>query len=117
MKKGKKLTSEILSIRNDSGPGGEVFGIFEGVTPLVKQSGEAVTGGYGQELFTLELTDPGTGEVKKYWADGGIRGALKMAKVNKGMAIFITHTGDAVMTNDDGTKGKIQTYEIHMATE
>lgn len=110
MKRGKKLTSEILSVRDDKKVGAEVGGIFQNLTPMLTAAGEPVMGNYGQALHTFELVDPKTGEVKKYWADGGIRGSLKMAKVKDGDKIFIQHTGTKKI--DEGT---VQTYDVFSA--
>lgn len=109
-KKGKKLGGgSILSVR-DFKEG--VVGIVGEIKQLFKQDNTPITGSFGQLLHTVELTDPSTGEVQNYWADGGLRGALKLAKVQPNTPYFITHTGETEMELPDGKKGFVQTYEI-----
>lgn len=104
-----KLTSNILSVRDfENG----VEGFLGEVQPLTKNSGDQVTGSYGQNLYTVELLDLVTREVKKYWCDGGMRGALTLAKVQPATPIAIVHTGETTMDLDNGQKGKVQTYDI-----
>jgi len=105
-KKGKKLTSEINSVRIDGKTGGTAAGYFGNLQPMRNFAGEVIKGNFEQDLFTFTLRDE-HGEEKQYWADGGLRGALKMAKVQDGQCIFIEHTGTKKI--DEGT---VQTYEI-----
>lgn len=104
-----KLTSGILSVRDfEDG----VEGFLGEVSPLTKNSGDQVTGSYGQNLYTVELLDLNTREPKKYWCDGGLRGALTLSKVQPNTAVAIVHTGETTMELDDGKKGRVQTYDI-----
>jgi len=105
-KKGKKLTSEILSVRTDGKSGGTAFGYFECLEPMFTQDNQPVKGNFDQDLYTFTLRQP-DGELLRYWADGGIRGALKMAKVTQGQCIMIEHTGTKKIE-----EGTVQTYDI-----
>lgn len=107
--RGKKRTAEILTLRNDKGPGKITRGIFLGTAPMLRETGEPIQGNFDQELHTMEMADLDTGEVKRYWADGGIRGALKLAKVARDTPIEIEHTGDKLVSD----LGKVQTYDIY----
>lgn len=109
MKKGKKLNSEILSVRNDDKAGGFASGFFMGVKPVMTMDNEHVKGNFDQPLYTMDLRQK-DGEILTYWADGGIRGALKLAKVQEGQPIFIEHTGTKKI--DEGT---VQTYDVYGA--
>lgn len=106
-KKGKKRTAEIMSVREAK----EVFGIFEGIEGMYTMDNEPVLNRYDQQLHTISLVNPETGEIQKYWADGGIRGAVKLAKVKKGDTIVIQHTGEKEID-----EGVVQTYDIFEAT-
>ena len=55
----------------------------------------------------MTLKDIKTGEANKFWADAGIRGSLKMARVEPGQPIEIVHTGDKEIE-----QGTVQTYDI-----
>lgn len=104
----KKLTAAIESLREDGKVGKTTRGIFLGLTPMCGMDNEQLKGNFDQPLFTLELADLETGEANKFWADGGIRGALKLARIEPGQAIEIEHTGQKKI--EDGT---VQTYEIY----
>lgn len=104
----KKLTSAIESLREDGKVGKTTRGIFLSISPMCGMDNEQLTGNFDQPLFTIELADLETGEVTKYWADGGIRGALKLAKIKDGQKIEIEHTGQKKI--EDGT---VQTYDIY----
>jgi len=109
MKRKKLGGSAILSIRRDDNQlGGSATGIAGEFKQLTKEDGSPVLSNtYGNHLYTLDLINPTSGEIKTYWADGGLRGALKMARVNPGMHIEIVHTGEKKI--DQGT---VQTYDI-----
>lgn len=109
-KKGKKLTSEILSVRSDTGTGGTAEGIFVGLKQMYNFNNEPVKGNYDQDLFTMDLADFDTKELRTYWVDAGLRGTLKLAKVKEGDRVIIEHTGTKKI--DDGT---VQTYDIFAA--
>lgn len=104
----KKLTAAIESLREDGKTGKTVRGIFLSLSPMCGMDNEQLRGNFDQPLFTLELADLETKEVVKFWADGGIRGALKLARVEEGQAIEIVHTGQKKI--EDGT---VQTYDIY----
>ena len=107
-KRGKQLTAAVGSLRMDNDVGKVTTGFFDAVVPLLKENGEPVQSRtYGNDLFHLKMRDLQTEEEMIYWADGGIRGALKMAKVLAGTAIEIVHTGQKKI--EDGT---VQTYDI-----
>lgn len=72
-----------------------------------EDTGEIRKGNFDQDLYTLEMRDPATGEIQKYWADAGIRGTLKMAKIKPETLIEIEHTGDKEIE-----QGTVQTYDI-----
>lgn len=111
----KKLNPTLLSFR-DPGPH---TGIIGEITQMVKDDGSPVLSrAYGTELFTIELSDPKSGEVKKYWVDAGLRGTLKSSKnVVPGMFVEIVHTGEKKIetTDADGEviKATVQTYDIY----
>lgn len=104
MKITKKLTSTILSVR-DFAEG--VYGTVGELRQLQNYNNEPVKGTYGQDLYALDLVNKHTGEITSYWADAGLRGTMKMAKVTAGQDIFIQHTGTKKI--DEGT---VQTYDI-----
>jgi hypothetical protein len=107
--RGKKLNSEILSCRNGDTPGCITRGRFLSLTQMTRQNGEPVQGNFDQDLYTMELADLETGEIKRYWADGGIRGTLKMANVQPDTAIEIEHTGKKKIE-----EGTVQTYDVYI---
>lgn len=107
-KRGKKLNGGILSVRDF--PNG-VEGTVGELTQLIKNNGEFVQGKFGQDLWTLAMLNEGV-EVL-YWADGGIRGALALAKVKPGDKIAIVHTGETTMEMKDGGTGRVQTYDLY----
>jgi len=107
--RGKKLNSEILSCRDGDKPGMITRGRFLGLIPMLRQNGDPVVGNFDQNLYTMELADIDTGEVKRYWADGGIRGTLKLGNIQEGMAIEIEHTGKKKIE-----EGVVQTYDIYV---
>lgn len=104
---GKKLNSEILSVRTDGKIGGFAEGFFGELKPMLTHAGETVRGNFDQELHTMTLTDFETGEIKTYWADGGIRGSLKLARIENGQPIRIVHTGEKKID-----EGRVQTYDV-----
>jgi len=110
VKKGKKRTSDILSIRNDDAPGGTVQGIFISLDPMFTMDNEPMLGNFDQHLHTLDLADFETKEITRYWADGGVKGALKLARVKEGDKIIIEHTGKKKIE-----QGVVQTYEVYEA--
>lgn len=116
LKKGKRLSTSIQSIRSDK-PGNEVFGILGEIRKLYKQDNSPVVGNFDQHLETIDLIDTNTGEITTYWCDGGLRGQLKISKCEPGKIYFITHTGAATFTNEENKVCNIQTYEIFEAVE
>jgi len=100
----KKLNSTILSVR-DFKEG--VEGIIGEQTFLTNLDGEKVLNKHGKPLMTIDLADIKSGEVKKFWLDGGLRGSLKMAKVMPGMKVALVHTGEK-----DIDDGYVQTYDV-----
>lgn len=109
MMRGKKLNSEILSFRNGDVVGCITRGRFLSITPMLRQDGSAVQGNFDQDLFVMELADLETAEVKRYWADGGIRGTLKLGNIQPDMAIEIEHTGKKKIE-----EGTVQTYDVYV---
>lgn len=105
----RKLNSEILSCRDGDKPGQITRGRFLGITAMLRENGEAVQGNFDQDLFTMELADLETGEIKRYWADGGIRGTIKLGGVQKDMPIEIEHTGKKKIE-----EGTVQTYDVYI---
>lgn len=106
-KRGKKLNAEILSLRDDKGPGKSTVGVLGEIQQLKDDSGKVLLGNFGQELMTVELTSPDDGEVRKYWLDAGLRGSLKMARVKPGQLLEIVHTGEKEIE-----QGTVQTYDL-----
>ena len=100
----KKLNQSILSVR-DFKDG--VAGVIGETAYLTNFDGEKVLSRYGSPLMTFELKDEATGVFQKFWLDGGLRGVLKMAKVQPGMNILIVHTGEKEIDS-----GVVQTYDI-----
>ena len=74
---------------------------------MKRDDGTSVVGKFGQELWTFDLADKKTGEIKKYWGDGGLKGSFKMCNLKPGMYIEIVHTGTKKI--EDGT---VQTYDV-----
>lgn len=107
--RGKKLNSEILSCRNGDTPGCITRGRFLNIQPMLRQDGTAVQGNFDQDLFVMELADLDTAEVNRYWADGGIRGTLKLGNIKEGMPIEIEHTGKKRIE-----EGTVQTYDVYV---
>lgn len=103
-KRGKMLNAPILSVRELK----TVQGVFGNRAAMIGNDDKPKVGNYGQPLWTFELTDLETGEVNKYWGDGGLDGSFKMAKVVDGAKIEIEHTGEKELDN-----GKVQTYAIY----
>lgn len=105
MKRGKKLNQSILSVRDFEGG---VEGAVGEITQMTGYDGDPlVSKTYGTPLFTFDLADLNSGEIKKFWADGGIRGAFKMSKVKPGDKIAIEHTGTQKLE-----QGTVQTYDV-----
>jgi hypothetical protein len=112
----KQLNSKILSFRDPvfkDGVQGEVGELRQ----MFKANGEPKRGSFDQELYTLDFIDLHTGEVKKFWADGGVRGALALGEVKPGAKVEIVHTGETeIEWNDEDTgktgKGFVQTYDV-----
>lgn len=106
----KLLNAKILSVRDfENG----VSGILGEVFQLTKSDGSQVFGNFDQPLATFDLADKKTGEVQKYWMDGGLKGAFSLTKVKPGTHVEIIHTGETTMDLDDGKKGRVQTYELY----
>lgn len=101
-KRKKQLNNSINSLRDTT-----AIGIVGDLVQLTTSDGAPVKGNFNQDLYTLDLTNPKTGEVQKYWADAGLRGSLKMAKVVAGMLVEIVHTGTKEIE-----QGTVQTYDI-----
>lgn len=105
----KKLNAMIEGIR----PGTEVIGEFVGVEPLLHEDGTPVVSrAYGNPLHVLKLRNA-NGEEATFWADGGLRGALKIARVAPGKAIAIMATGETQKVES----GEVNVYEIFDATD
>lgn len=117
--RGRKLNSEILSVRDDKKAGKITQMIFQRVRPLVREStGEIVTGNFDQELYVIDGLTLDTEEPRTFWCDAGLRGTLAMANVKEGQAIEIEHTGSKKLDarkNSAGVEipaGTVQTYEV-----
>lgn len=98
----RKLNSEINSLRETT-----VSGILGETVAMTRNDGSPAVGKFGQELWTFELADKKTGEIKKYWGDGGLKGAFSLSKVKPGMHIEIVHTGEKEIE-----QGTVQTYDL-----
>ena len=106
MKKGKKLNNEIFSIRDTK----TAEGVFMGLFPILDSDVNQVTSKrFDTPLFFVTVKNK-AGEEMRYWADGGLRGTLKMARVEPGQPIFIEHTGSKEIE-----EGVVQTYDIYGA--
>lgn len=103
----KKLNVSILSVRDFEGG---VAGTLGERQTLTRDDGTPCLGNFGQVLETFELVSK-TGEVQKYWMDGGLRGAFSMAKLKPGMNVEIVHTGEKKLET-----GFVQTYDIFEIT-
>lgn len=106
----RKLNSDINSTRFDDKYGKTIRGKFAGVSPMMTMDNQQVVGSFNQPLYTMELAEvdgAAKGELTKFWCDGGLRGALKLAKVEPGMEIEIVHTGEKKIED-----GKVQTYDV-----
>jgi len=106
-KRGRKLNAEILSLRDDKATGKTTTGIFLGFEPLTTEAGEIKRGNFDQELYTMNLQALVGGEITKYWADAGIRGSFKMARIDNGTPVEIVHTGKKEIE-----QGTVQTYDV-----
>lgn len=104
--KRRKLNTEIVSLRDAK----TITGIVGEVMAMEREDGTPVTNKFGTQLATLEI-ETKDGAVK-IWADAGLRGALKMARVKPGMNIEIVHTGETKHPEYDST---LQTYDIFEA--
>lgn len=100
----KKLNQAILSVREK----GSVQGVLGEMAKLTTLEGQVLQSRYGTDLETFELTNQDSGEIEKFWLDGGLRGAFKMAKVKPGMLVEIVHTGEK-----DIDEGTVQTYDVY----
>lgn len=107
-KRGKKLNAGILSVRDH-----KCEGTFMGIRPLLKDDGTAIVSkSYGSELHVMDLASLENGEVLSFWADGGLRGSLKAAKVAEGQKIVVEYTGE---TQFEG--GRVNTYDVFELVE
>ena len=105
----KLLNDAIISIRKDDDTlGGSIMGLLGERTEMKNDDGSMKLGNFGQPLWTFEMIDLHSGEVKKVWGDGGLAGAFKMSRVKPGQAIEIVHTGQKKLE-----QGTVQTYEIY----
>jgi len=102
--KRKKLNATIESIRDL----GTVTGKIGERQKMERADGSPVENKFGTQLETVELIQ-GDGEIKKYWVDGGLRGAFALAKVKPGMLVEIVHTGEV---KHDEYNTILQTYDI-----
>jgi hypothetical protein len=101
--RGKKMNSDIKSLRNET-----VQGKFIKVETLTNDQGEVIKSkSYGTELYVMTMACLDTGDPLLFWADGGLRGTLKMARVQEGDLIEIVHIGEK-----DIEQGTVQTYDI-----
>lgn len=106
-KRAAKLNQEINSLRDDKAVGKTTVGIFLGFEPLTTEAGEIKRGNFDQELFVMQMQKLHGGEIEKYWADAGIRGTFKMARIQAGQAVEIVHTGKKEIE-----QGTVQTYDV-----
>lgn len=107
----KKLNAEILSFRDFTGEA--VTGIYSEIRPLTNTSGEPLhSKSFGTPLNVVDVTDKTTGEIRTFWADGGLRGAFALGKVKPGMYLSVVHTGERTIETDDG-KARVQTYDVY----
>lgn len=97
--------NEIRSVRTL----GKIEGIFAARRILTATNGTPIKSkAFGTDLEVIDLTDS-KGEVKTYWCDAGMRGALKLGKVEAGMHLEIIHTGEKKL---DDSGFKVQTYDV-----
>lgn len=104
MAKRKKLNTTIESIRDLK----TVTGKVGERQKMERADGTPVENKFGTQLETIELIT-NAGEIKKYWVDGGLRGALSLSKVTPGMMVEIVHTGEV---KHDEYNTILQTYDI-----
>ena len=90
-----------------------VTGMFLGVSPFLDENGNQLKSRtYGTDLFIVTMADPKTGETRDYFADGGLRGAIKMSRLKKEQLVSIVWTGEHKKIED----GEVKVYEIRDAS-
>lgn len=101
----KKLRNRTIQIFED---GKEYTGTVGPIVQMLDSNGAPVVGKHDQDLYTMELTD-GRGEITQYFVDGGLRGALRIARVCPGETITIKALG----SKKEIPTGFVREYEIY----